>query len=83
MRAKNTVVIKTHIDWLQAQAVVYYFLDSTYPLPLDVTDKQLLDLMAVCDNARKRLREKSDPYVPHKDCNCPQCRTRRAEKKRA
>lgn len=60
MRAKDTVVIRTHIDWLQAQAVMYYFLDSSYQLPPDVTDKQLLDLIAACDNARKRLREKTE-----------------------
>lgn len=59
MGDKDTVVITTRIDWMQAQTVVREFLHPRRQLPSAVAYKQLAELITACNNARQRLLEQS------------------------
>lgn len=51
--------VTTGIRWDETLRILHSFLDLAYTLPSTMTDKQLVDLMTACGNARQRLREKS------------------------
>lgn len=49
------------LSWDEASRAVRNYLHPVFPLPASITDldKDLVDLMTACGNARARLREKS------------------------
>lgn len=58
--ADDTVGIRVRIRWVDAVSAIRAFLYPGFVLPPGVTDKQLVDLMTACGNARERLRERND-----------------------